>query len=467
MITLRNKIGYACGDIGNNMSFAMTSTFLLAYYVDVLGITAAAVGTLFLLARIFDGLNDPLMGTIAERRYAKLNDINADKFRPYLLKGAFILASVSTLLFWIPESLSDGQKLAWAYLTYFSWGMAYTFINIPYGSLASSMTQDAEEQAALSTFRTFGAIAGGAIVKLMVPIMLTFFADDIGTGYLAAMAACGIIGMAAHLTAYLNTKENIKAEPQPMTPLKQQVKSLFTNKLLLAVSGAALCCLTALYGMGATIIFWIQSNLDNALSVLAITGIVDVAVMVIMLFITPYLVKRFGIRKLVMICCTITIIFNLTAYFVVDKPSYFLAFYITDKLFSLFPVALMWGLVADCIEYSQYKTGKREAGVIYASYSLSRKLAGAMAGFIAAVGIGVIGYDPGLAVQTIETQNGLQAMMFLMPAAANAMMFLIFAFFWDLTPEKREEMIKHNQAMLKLGATPNKASYNKKQRALS
>jgi len=170
------------------------------------------------------------------------------------------------------------------------------------------------------------------------------------------------------------------------------------------------------------------------------------------LFITKPLIKRFGIRKLVMMCCVVTITFNLTAYFLVSNPTEYLTFYIIDKLFSMFPVALMWGLVADCIEYSHYKTGKREAGVIYASYSLSRKLAGAMAGFIAAVGIGLIGYDPALAAQTEETQAGLQAMMFLMPAVANGLMFLIFALFWDLTPKKREEMVAHNQAMLKLGA---------------
>ncbi|KQA27210.1 hypothetical protein AAY53_05430 [Vibrio metoecus] len=355
-------------------------------------------------------------------------------------------------MFWIPGELSAGQKLAWAYLTYFSWGIAYTFVNIPYGSLASSMTQDAEEQAELSTWRTFGAICGTAITKFMVPIMLTFFADDVAFGYLAAVAACGMIGMLAHVSAYFGTKENIRPKPEPMTPLLTQVKQLFQNKLLLAVSASALCCLTALYGIGATTMFWIKANLDNALSVLAITGVVDVIAMIGMLFITKPLIKRFGIRNLVMMCCVVTITFNLTAYFLVSNPTQYLTFYIIDKLFSMFPVALMWGLVADCIEYSHYKTGKREAGVIYASYSLSRKLAGAMAGFIAAVGIGLIGYDPALAAQTEETQAGLQAMMFLMPAVANGLMFLIFALFWDLTPKKREEMVAHNQAMLKLGA---------------
>ncbi|KQA27209.1 hypothetical protein AAY53_05425 [Vibrio metoecus] len=85
MLTFKNKVAYGLGDVGNNMSFALSSTFLLAFYVDVLGITAAAVGSLFLLARIFDGLNDPIMGTIAERRFAKLNNPKADKFRPFFV----------------------------------------------------------------------------------------------------------------------------------------------------------------------------------------------------------------------------------------------------------------------------------------------------------------------------------------------------------------------------------------------
>ncbi|ROV57570.1 MFS transporter [Vibrio ponticus] len=453
MLTLRNKLGYMCGDIGNNMSFAMSSTFLLAFYVDVIGLSAAAVGTLFLLARIWDGFNDPLMGTIAERRYAKLNNINADKFRPYLLKGSFLLAGCATLIFWVPESLSSGEKLAWAYLTYIAWGMSYTFVNIPYGSLASSMTQDAEEQASLSTFRVFGAIIGSSIVKFIVPVFLTMFANDIGTGYLVAMAVCGAIGMSAHITAFLNTKENIKAKPQPMTPLGKQVKQLFTNKLLLVVSAAGLICLTALYGMGAVMMFWVKSNLNNDLSVLAISGVIDVIVMIVIIMVTPKLIQRFGLRSLIMLTCLGSIAVNVASYFIVDTANAFTISYFFASIFIMIPVSLMWSMVSDCIEYSQYKTGKREAGVIYSSYSLARKFAGASAGAIAGIGVGLVGYNPELVTQTLTTQQGLQGMMFLMPAVASLMMFVLFKFFWTLTPEKREQMVKHNQAMLKLGDT--------------
>lgn len=451
MLTLKNKLGYMCGDIGNNMSFALSSTFLLAFYVDIAGISAAAVGTLFLLARIWDGINDPIMGTLAEKRYAKLNNIKADKFRPYLLKGSFMLAAAAVLMFWVPDSLSGGEKIAWAYFTYITWGMCYTFLNIPYGSLASSMTQDASEQASLSTFRTMGAIIGSSAVKAIVPIMLGFFADDAATGYMVAVAACGLIGMTAHLTAFLTTKENIKTEPQPVTPLKQQLKSLSQNRPLIAVSLAGLCCLTALYGVGATLIFWIKSNMGGQLEILAYTGIIDIVAMIFILLVTPKLTSKFGVRSIIMACSVVTMILCLGGYFLVSTPTDYLVFYTLEKAFGMFTVAIMWCLVTDCIEYNQYKTGKREAGVIYSAYSLSRKVAGALAGAMAGVGIGIIGYDPSLATQTIATQEGLHAMIFLLPAGAAFAMFLIFKFLWNITPEKREQMVKHNQAMLKLG----------------
>ncbi|MEZ8143277.1 hypothetical protein A1OK_13950 [Enterovibrio norvegicus FF-454] len=452
MLTLRNKVGYMFGDIGNNMSFAMSSTFLLAFYVDVIGISAAAVGTLFLLARVWDGINDPMMGTLAEFRYAKLNNPTADKFRPFIKWGSFTLAASAILMFIVPESLSEGQKLAWVYLTYITWGMCYTICNISYGSLASSMTQDAAEQASLSTFRTLGAIVGSTMVKFVVPIMLTLFADDIGKGYLFAMVALGLFGITCHMIAVFSTKENIKPEPAPMTPLTQQLKSLASNRPLIAVSLAGLCCLTALYGVGATLIFWIKSNMDNALEILAYTGIIDLGAMIVILLVTPKLTARFGVRNIIMLCSLMTLILCTVGYFFVETPMQYLAFYTSEKLFSMFTVAIMWCLVSDCIEYNQYKSGKREAGVIYASYSLSRKVAGALAGALAGVGIGVIGYDPSLATQTIETQNGLHAMIFLLPAVASIAMFLIFKFMWNITPEKREKMVLHNQAMMKLGA---------------
>jgi GPH family glycoside/pentoside/hexuronide:cation symporter len=136
-----NKVGYGVGDLANGLTFGMSATFLLAFYTDVLGITAAAAGTLFLVARIWDAVNDPMMGTLADRMFARRRAKNAasgkklDKFRPFLLKGSWPVAVAAVLMFIAPSGLSMTGKLIWAYATYITWGMAYTFINIPYGSL--------------------------------------------------------------------------------------------------------------------------------------------------------------------------------------------------------------------------------------------------------------------------------------------------------------------------------------------
>lgn len=451
-LSLKNKIGYMFGDIGNNMSFALSSTFFMAFYVDVIGVSAAAVGILFLVARIWDGCNDPIMGTIAERAYVKKNDPKADKYRPYLLKGTFSLAAAAVLMFLVPDSLeSMNAKIAWMSATYIIWGMCYTFVNIPYGSLASSMTQDAAEGLALSNFRVFGAILAGTIIKTALPIAFVIFADDMKTAYLVGAVACSILAISSHTLAFLNTKENIKPEPQPMTPFKEQIRSIFTNRLLIAAALAGLVSLTALYGISGVLMFYIRSNLDNAMHILAYTGFIDLTVMALIIKFSPKLVDKFGNRLLILWCCAGSLIFCSVGYFLVSTPTQYLIFYCVEKVFSMFSVGVMWALVADCIEYNHYKTGKREAGVIYSAYSLSRKLAGALAGLVGGVGVTLVGYNATLATQTLETQQGLHAIVFLMPAVAAGLMWLIFKFIWNLTPEKREEMVKHNQAMMKLG----------------
>ncbi|ELU03784.1 hypothetical protein CAPTEDRAFT_107233, partial [Capitella teleta] len=124
ILTIANRVGYGLGDLANTLSFGMTAGFLLVYYTDVLGISAAAAGTLFLVARIWDAINDPMMGALCDKLFQK-NNGTGDKFRPFLLKGSWLLLVTSVLVFWAPEGLSDTQKLIWAYVTYIAWGMCY------------------------------------------------------------------------------------------------------------------------------------------------------------------------------------------------------------------------------------------------------------------------------------------------------------------------------------------------------
>lgn len=171
----KHKLGYGFGDLANGFTFGMSSTFLLAFYTDVLGITAVEAGTLFLAARIWDAVNAPMMGALADklfqRRLARGDGSSAGKFRPYLLKGSWPVVAAAILMFVDPGGLSTSQKLVWAYATYITWGMAYTFVNIPYGSLAAVMTRDPTERASLSVFRGLGSTIGALGIRVVVPAL--------------------------------------------------------------------------------------------------------------------------------------------------------------------------------------------------------------------------------------------------------------------------------------------------------
>jgi hypothetical protein len=242
-----NKVGYGVGDLANGLTFGMSATFLLAFYTDVLGITAAAAGTLFLVARIWDAVNDPMMGTLADRMFARRRAKNAasgkklDKFRPFLLKGSWPVAVAAVLMFIAPSGLSMTGKLIWAYATYITWGMAYTFINIPYGSLAAVMTQDPVERSSLSIARGLGGLFGAMFGRVLVPILLVSYADDQARGYLIAMLIFGVMTVAGYIFSYFTVKETVetKVEAAQKFDLKASLGILWKNRPFMAISLAS------------------------------------------------------------------------------------------------------------------------------------------------------------------------------------------------------------------------------------
>src|ERR687898_3301636 len=156
-------IGYGLGDFGCNLAFTLGSTFLLYYYTDVAGLTAASVGTMFFIVRLWDAFADLLAGRLVDRTMTRWG-----KFRPFIMFGAVPLLFMSFLTFRVPASFDEGMKLIYAYATYAILGLVYSLVNIPYGSLASAVTQSVHERAKLVAARAFGAGIGGVVLTFIV-----------------------------------------------------------------------------------------------------------------------------------------------------------------------------------------------------------------------------------------------------------------------------------------------------------
>ncbi|MGD1448220.1 glycoside-pentoside-hexuronide (GPH):cation symporter [Vibrio harveyi] len=454
-LTIKNKIGYMAGDFGNMMSFGMSASFLLVYYVDVLGITAAAAGTLFLIARIWDGINDPMMGVLIDKMFAK-HQGKGDKFRPYILKGAWLLFVASVLMFWSPESLSTGQKLIWAYVTYIFWGMSYTFVNIPYGAVASVMTQEPSERAALAANRMVGSLFGGSCAKFIVPVVLGIFVEDAQTGYFVAMLTMASLGLISHLLCYSFIDEKVKIVEKPNKTkggnVSNALKAIAKNRPLICVSIATFLMLLGLFSVGSVLLFFIKIKLENAIWVLTVIGVVELLAGGLIVYLLPLLMKKLGTKRLMTSLCLMASATYAFAFIFVDNAYTFIGIYFFTFILASLPLAAVWAQISDAIEYNQYLTGSRQDGLIYSSYSLIRKFGGAGAAFFAGVAISYIGYNPSLDVQSSQTVSGIQFLMFAYPSICFFISALVYGFMWNLTPSLYKKVLAHNQAMIHLGA---------------
>ncbi|WP_138420110.1 glycoside-pentoside-hexuronide (GPH):cation symporter [Aquibacillus sediminis] len=426
-LDFKEKLSYGLGDAANNLTFSMVTTYLLVFYTDVFGITAGAVGILFLVARIWDAINDPVMGAVVDR----FNQGNPKgKFRPYLRWAGIPLVIISVVMFITPD-LSESGKLVYAYVTYILFGMAYTFINIPYGSLASVMTRDSVERSSLASFRGLGSMIGLFVVgSLVVPIVNLFPTQKIG--YPAVMAMIGIIALTFYYLTYRNTRERIRPV-QGSSPDKlsfSMITRTLKNGPFLALSLMSFFTLLSLLLNQSVGLYFFKYNLQNE-SMFAVYNVVNMGLTIAFIMIIPKLTAIFGKKKLTLIGFLVSVVFYSLLFFLPTNTMTFIIFACLGMLGIMIPNTLVWAFVSDVIDYGEWKTGVRQEGTTYSMYSFMRKLSQAVAGWAAGMGLTLIGYVPNV-MQTPDTLIGIKAMMVLLPAVSGVICFFIFKFGYKL-----------------------------------
>ncbi len=447
----KNYAGYALGDLANGLSFGMSSTFLLLFYTDVLGIAAAAAGTLFFIARMIDAFTDPLIGAMTDKlfqyRISQAAGRRIQKFKPFILYGSGPVVLVSVALFIVPENLSTDQKLVWAYATYITWGMAYTLINIPYGSLAAVMTQHPVERVSLSAARSLGGALGAVIDRIAVPVILTAYVDDQGQGFLVAMSLLGALAFVSYLICYFTVEENIQTawESPAQASFSQPFFALWRHRPFLAVSIASLAILGGFGTSGAMTVYFFQENL-GALDLMSWTGLTVIGPILLCAPLIPKLVRRFGLRTTVSYSSLLGAAAFTVLFLLPTDPVIFLVGTFFCTIFLIIPMMSLWGMVSDSIDYNQYLSGVRQEGVIYGSYSFVRKTAQALAGVIAGWGLAFAGYVAGLDQQSDTTLMGIKFLTLGAPAISLLIAAFSFLWIWDLTPEKQAKI---NEAITK------------------
>lgn len=438
---MRDKIGYAFGDFGNDFTFILASSFMAKFYSDVMGVGVAVSGMLIMLARFVDAFTDVTMGQIVDRSKPTKNG----KFRPWLLRMCIPVALASFLIYQSSfANASYGFKVFWMFFTYLLWGsFCYTGINIPYGSMASAISADPGDRAQLSTWRTIGATLAGTAIGVGTPLVAYQVVDgnQVLSGSRMTLIA-GIFSLCAigcYLLCYFLTTERVEV---PKNTQKLQigklVKSLVTNRALLGIIVAAVFLLIGMLGMQnmAAYVFPNYYGSAAAQSASAMAG--TVVMLVICAPFAAKLAKKFGKKELSIVSCAFGAVVYLVCLIVRPaNPYVYVGFYTLAYMGLGFFNTVIWAMITDVIDDAEVKNGVREDGTIYSVYSFARKLGQALTAGLSGVLLSIVGYTQATAYDP-DVTLGIFRLSCIIPAIGLGLVAVALAFIYPLNKAKVE-----------------------------
>ena len=413
-VGLREKIGYGLGDAASSMFWKLFTMYLLFFYTDIIGLPAAAIGTMFLVTRIWDAFVDPLMGIMTDR-----TDTRWGKFRPYLLFGAVPYAILAVLAFSTPDFGADG-KVVYALVTCLLLRTAYAFINLPYSSMAAVMTNDSFERASLNTYRFIAAYVGQFIVTGGALYLVNYFgALDGGEvnqakGYQYTVALFAVLSLVFFLIAFLTTKERIPAPKQQDSSVLKDFKFLFMNKpwVVLVLVGIVSFIMFAM--QNAAIAYFFKYYIADEEQV-QIFNIVGTIALIVALPLSKPLAKRFGNKLVYMGSSLISGVFFILIFFAGENITWVYVFNVLAKMAYAPAVPLLWTMIADSADYGEWKLGRRTTGLCFSAAVLAQKLGWAIGAAGASWILGISHFVANAAVQEDSAILGIRLLVSVIP----------------------------------------------------
>ncbi len=437
LITLREKIAYSLGDMASSMFWKLFSLFVLFFYTDVVGLSAAAVGTLLLATRVFDAFNDPVIGAMCDRTQSRWG-----KFRPYLLFAAFPFAIAGVLTFSTPDFGLTG-RLIYAYVTYTVMMVVYTAINVPYAALMGVMTSIPSERTSLASWRFIGAYAGGVLVAATASPLVDRFTRhaDVATGYQITVALYAVIASMLFLLTFAGTKERLQPPVMKKSRLRDDLRDLLTNGpwlLMLGACGSVVLCNTMRdaailyyfkYFVGSRPVWFLGELSVSTLSAAFMTMLLC-ANMIGVILVTP-VANWLGKKHSLIASGIITAVLSAGFFFV--PPSQIIIIFIVNILIGIaggivFP--LVWSMYADVADYSEWRSGRRATGLTFSSSSMSQKMGWTIGGAATGWILAWFGFEANM-VQTDTALLGIRLLISVF-AAVGALLSVVFLHFYPL-----------------------------------
>ncbi len=412
-LSRKEKYSFAVAGFGQNMVITFTVTFMLVYLYEAVGFSIKGIAALTAIitgAKIWDAINDFIMGMIVDHTRTRWG-----KLRPYILFTAFPIALLTIMLFAIPQT-TETYKLIYFGIVYVMWGMIYTIADVPYWGLAGSITVTIPDRVSLIALaRTLQAIAL-AVTTIASPLLahwLSFSDKTTAAGWTRTAIIVSIIGMSLFTLAFFNTEEKVPL-PQQKQTIQQMLKAIVTNTpFLLVLLGSALNFGRSIVQVGGAVVAVIVFGDEKIFTLL---GGALIAAIIISNLITP-LVLRFMSKKTLMIASSIVaaIVYVAMYFFGYSNLWVFVCMLFVSGFFTGFFIVVQTAMIADCVDYYEFKTGERNEGVSFAGLTFISKLMGALATMAFGIVMVAIGYSKGVTI-TPFIQNGAFFSITIVPA---------------------------------------------------
>ena len=418
------KFGYGLGDTASNFVWALMMNFIMFYYTDIFGITAAAAGTMLLFARSTDGVVDFFIGAMADRTKSKWG-----RFRPYLVWLCVPLAAVFILAFTTPN-ISPAGKIVWAWVTYNLMMLLYSAINIPYGALSGVMTDDPLERTSLNSYRMSLAQIGGIVANSSFMVLIVKFGGESQqqqqVGAQRTVMLFSALAIVLFLISFLTTKERIHPPANQHTKLTQDLKTLFLNRhwIMMFVTGVVNITLAVIRGTAG--IYYLKSYLHWDGGQIGTYFLVSGLAMIFGAMMTRFAVKAIGKKAAFMTSMVLVALTAIPFFFIQpEQTALVFLFQVLGMMSAGVNATLFWALVADTADFQEWKYQTRTTGVVFSATTCAQKagmgVGAAFAGFL----ISAFGYVPN-ATQSTDAIHGILLLNSLIPAAG---LLVLAAFF--------------------------------------
>jgi len=434
MVKLKEKIAYGFGDMASSMFWKLFGMYLMFFYTDVFGLKAAAVGTMFLITRIWDTFFDPVAGTLADRTTSRWG-----KFRPYILYVAIPFGVTGVLTFSTPH-LSAGGKLVYAYITYSAMMIIYSLINVPYASLLGVISPDAKERNTFASFRMAFAFAGSLIALALIEPLVTLFSKGASqqTGWQMAVAVIAVICVLLFLGCFAGVKERVQPIKEERPSLKEDIADLTGNQpwWILLCAGIMALIFNSIRD-GATLYYFkyfIQNTEAFKLGSTSITYstlylVVGQAANIIGVILASPVANRIGKKNTYMGAMVIASVFSILFYWLgKDQLILIFSFQLIISICAGIIFPLLWSMYADIADYSEWKSGRRATGLIFSSSSMSQKFGWTIGGALTGWLLDAFGFKAN-EVQGSSVQTGILLMLSFLPAIGSVLSIVFIALY--------------------------------------